>query len=337
MRVLLTGSTAAHVSPRKHTDGLTFSGLINEAITWAGHEVVWAEPSVTMTREYIAGFNAVIVGMAPPTSTAAHRIYGALSVIDHARHVGNLNLLIDAPEPKKVWAGLRAIYLKPRELTKDFYVKRQEYRDVAHDFVETARLVSAIEYLYENPWPTTIYPALPWMSFPSVSTYIPQTNAGNLLGLNLDKLVLRSPAAQTVDESNYWVADVPRSRWTQTVVKTIGHPVVPLAVSRWEDPRTINARLMLSIGCLVSTYKYGDPWWSPALVQALSQGVPVVTDWKLSSMLGAPWSVLAATIEDLPRSKQLALADEQRQAYQHAGLPLSDSVGLLLERLFLTK
>jgi hypothetical protein len=333
MKLLLTGSTAAHASARKNANSFTYAGLVNMAVRHAGHDVEWVEPSVHMTEEYVAGFDAVLVGMAPLTSTAAHRIYGALSVIGHANNIGNLCLMVDAPEPKKVWAGLRAICLNPEDLTKDFYSKRKEYR-AALDHTTTLRMLAAVQALYENDWPTTIYPKLPWMSFPSVSTYIPKTDSHNLVGINLDKALLKDGPGVYVEKPDYWVTDAAGSKWVEALSKTLGYPVCNMAASRWEDARAVNARIAMSIGCLVGTYKYGDPWWSPAIVQALSEGVPVVTDWRLSSMLGPPWSMLASSVEDMAPDERMWLADEQRDAYATAGLSWTDSVALLCSTIF---
>lgn len=335
MKLLLTGSTAAHVSARKNAVSATFTRLVHDAVVSAGHEVTWVEPSVHMSREYIAGFDSVLVGMAPPNSTAAHRIYGALSVIEHANNIGNLHLMVDAPEPKKVWAGIRAIHNKPDELTKDFYAKRKEYQAAREPDI-LARLLSAIRDLYLLPWPKTIYPALPWISFPSVSAYVPRTSSRNLVGINLDEMLIVNGLLPENLDPDYWAADQPSSAWTLAMKRTLHHSVVPTSLSRQDDDTAVRARMSTSIGCLVSTYRHGDPWWSPALAQALSVAVPVATDWRLSSSLGPSWSILPATMEEMTPGERFNLSYQQRDTYLSGGLPLPDSVGLLCRTLFTT-
>lgn len=329
MDVLLTGATAAQVSPRKNEKTTTFSGLIAKALDSAKVNVTWVEPSVSMSRDYLAEFDAVVVGMAPPTSTAAHRIYGSLSVIYHAQQIGNLRLLIDAPEPRRIQVGLNAITKRPEDLIKDFYSKRSEYKK-ARDKEVFERIYSAVDYLSTSRWPTTYYPKLPWNSFSSISSYIPQTDSKNLLGLCFDKKIFeRSVEPSPNNYSEYWVADSPSSQWTQRQEKLINHRVLPLKKSRWESDSQSMELLKDSIGCLVSVYRKNDPWWSPAIAQALSVGVPVVSDWLLTSMLGPEWEVLPASIEEMSYEERVSLAKNQMISYAEALLPWDDSVKLL--------
>jgi hypothetical protein len=46
------------------------------------------------------------------------------------------------------------------------------------------------------------------------------------------------------------------------------------------------------MGTLISTYKNNDPWWSIAISQSIAVGVPVVTDWRHTSWVGAEWAFL---------------------------------------------
>lgn len=312
MKVLLTGATASQVAVKRGTG--TFAGLVNKALMDGGHDVVWIEPSVSLSKDYLAEFDSIVVGIAPPTSTAAHRIYGALSVIQFASELGTLRLMLDAPEPKRVWAGLRAIYNKPDDLTKEFYYKRREYRKVSDDEV-LDRLHSAVRTLFTQEWPKTVFPAFPWMAYPSVSTEIPMTNASNLVGLNFDSHFLSEHHENVPIHSSYWVADVINSKWTKALEKTITNRVDPVRASKWERDSDTYDRMRGAIGCLVSTHRQGNPWWSIALPQALSCGVPVVTDWKLSSMLGTEWTVLAHSVEDMNVYDRLDLSMQQRSSY----------------------
>jgi hypothetical protein len=333
MNVLLTGATAAQVSIKKSEKTTTFTGLFASGLDSGKVNVTWVEPSVSMSAEYLAEFDAVIVGLAPPTSTAAHRIYGSLSVIYHAQQIGNLRLLIDAPEPRRIQVGLNAIMKRPEELIKDFYSKRSEYTK-AKDPEVFKRIYSAVDYLSNNKWPTTYYPKLPWNTFSSISTYIPQTNAKNLVGLCFDKKIFEKGVDTNYENySEMWVADVPSSKWTQRQEKLIRFPVHPLKRSRWETDSDTVVRLREAIGCLVSVYRSGDPWWSPAIAQSLSVGVPVVSDWLLTSMLGHEWNILPAALEEMSYKERNFLAKNQMISYAEALLPWDDSVRLLCASL----
>jgi hypothetical protein len=333
MNVLLTGSTAAQVSSKKNDKTITFTGLVAKALDHGKNNVTWVEPSVFMSREYIAEFDSVIVGLAPPTSTAAHRIYGSLSVIHYAQEIGNLRLLIDAPEPYRIWAGLNAIVKRPEDLIKDFYSKRSEYVK-AHDRKVFERIYQAVEFLNKEYWPKTYYPRLPWNSFSSVSSYIQGTDSKNLVGLSFDKKIFEKFSGRTSENySEIWVADSPNSSWTKRQEKLVNYPVVPLKKSRWEGDDQSIVRLSDAIGCLVSVYRGNDPWWSPAIAQSLSVGVPVISDWLLTSMLGNGWDILPAAVEEMSHEERKILAKNQMISYAEALLPWDDSVRLLCASL----
>lgn len=319
MKVLLTGTTASQVSPKRNPAIPTFSGLVNKALLQDRHDVTWVNPSVTLSKEYLDEFDSIVVGLAPPTSTAAHRIYGALSVSQLARELGKLVLVVDAPEPKRIWSGIRAIYNKPQDLTKSFYSKRQEYKKVENTEV-LERLNTSIKNLYTKDWERTIFPVFPWMSFPSVSEGIPMTSRKNLYPLNLDSFIIFNtydPQRGTSSEE-FWVADAINTKWTSSIEETVYNPVRPVKTSKWEDNDQVVFNIKNSIGCLVSVYKKGDPWWSPHLSQALAVNTPVVTDWRLASLLGSDWSVLAHRVEELSPEEKSNLANNQKISYVNA-------------------
>lgn len=333
MNILLTGCTAAQVSEKKNSRSTTFTGLLAQGMKRGGHNVTWIEPSVSLPREYIAEFDSVIVGLAPPTSTAAHKMYGALSVIDHARGEGNLRLFLDAPEPKKVWAGIRAINNNPDTLVKDFYSKRSEYTKAKSP--ETFdRILSAISYLYNNRWPKTIFPVLPWTSFPSVSSYIPNTDERNLIGLSFDQSIYKTHFGlfETATQ-DFWVSDSINTSWVKSQEKLVQYSVIPLKSSRWELESKSLERLSNSVGCLVAVYRNGDPWWSPAIAQSLALGTPVVSDWLLTSMLGPSWSILPSAVEDLDSSGRKTLVENQTETYFNSLLSEEKYIELLTRSL----
>lgn len=336
MRILLTGSTSSHVSARKNAIMPTFMGQINKALSYAGHDVLWTEPSVTMSYEFVEEFDSVIVGVAPPNSTSAHRIYGALSVIDHAHKAGNLRLVVDAPDPKRVWAGIRAIHNKPEELIKEFYTKRKEYRKAENPEV-FERLKSSIDFLYLEQWPTTVFPMFPWMGFPSVSSEIERTDNSNLVGLNFDEEILSTKSFPSSQGNDYWVADNMTSVWTRNIEKTINSPVIAMSDSKRETAEVVMNRLSSSIGCLVSVYSKGSPWWSVSLSQALHRQIPVVTDWRLSQSVGDSWTVLAHSIEDMNSNSRAMLANSQKEEYLKAVPSWKDSVELACDALVRTR
>lgn len=329
MEILLTGSTAAHVSQTKNEKTRTFHGDLYKALTSSKNKVTWMEPSVSMSKDFIAEFDSVIVGLAPPTSTAAHKIYGSLSVIDHAWDLENLVLVVDAPEPRRVWAGIKSIHSNPESLVKDFYSKRSEYKKTLRPDVFD-RIQNSIKTLVDQVWPTTLFPALPWMSFASVSTHIPNTSKKNLVGLNFDSNFIKDNNGFITDKApEFWVSDTPNSVWTKKQEELIQLPTTALKRSRWEGDADSLLRLQDAVGCFVSTHRGGEPWWSSAVAQSLSSRVPVVTDWTLSSILGESWRFLPASIEEMSQRQRRELVEIQKESYKSSLLNWEDSVQLL--------
>ena len=120
MKVLITGCTASHASKNTNDKNPSFAGIINIALTELGFDVTWEDPSVTMTKDYLSQYDAILVGIAKPTGIASHRAYGALSVINHASDLGTLSLFIDTIDPHKLYFSLGDIYRKPESFFGSF-------------------------------------------------------------------------------------------------------------------------------------------------------------------------------------------------------------------------
>jgi hypothetical protein len=66
-------------------------------------------------------------------------------------------------------------------------------------------------------------------------------------------------------------------------------------------------------------------------------GVPVVTDWRLTSSLGVEWSHLASSIEEMSSEERYALALAQKKSYLEL-VPTWEQVSeLLLQTINLSK
>ncbi len=335
MKIFMTGATASQTPNLRVGSVPTFASLLYRALTTAEHEVVWTDPSMALSKEYLSEFDCILVGIAPINSVTAYKIYGALSVIDYAWELGTLKLFIDAPEPKKIWSGLRAIYNNPTDINKNFYFKRKDYKEtfLSKNF---DRLLSSVERLYTDCWPITLYPSLPWTSSELVYSNISTTNNENLVGINYDSILIEefSNSKKYLDNpSGVWVSDAPNSSWSKSIEKTIRNPVVPLSNNKWEDSKSVLSKIRSSVGCLVSTYKDDSPWWSTLVSQGISMGTPVVTDWRLSSSLGYEWSMLAHSIEELSDYDRKSVSAIQKIAYLEAVPSWKNSIKLTSETL----
>lgn len=320
MKILVTGSTANHCSKKLNGRVPTFTGQLVSELEQAGHEVTWVEPSFSMDTTYLNSFDSIIVGMSPALSVSSRWLYPALSVLDYANKLNKATILLDSPEPQKVWAGIRAIANKPNDLTKDFYVNRKEY-NLATEPKNFSRITSLISYLYNHTWPSVIYPAFPWREREKINSQIPGLlDPEKTTALCFDRHILEVEIGDMLkEESSVWSIDYPKTKWSQNISKLVRNEVVPIKEHSWQTNREILTRIDNSIGVMISPYgKDEDSWWSVMLSQSLFVGTPVVTDWKSSSALGEHWSMLAASVEDMNTSQRHDLSKMQKESYLSA-------------------
>ncbi len=315
MKVLVTGSTAQQAS-RIHVERTpTFSNLLVRSFQDAGVEAKLASPRLDWDEEFLSGFDLVVVGIAPTTSISANKIYPALITAEKARNIGNLALLIDAPESFKIPPSFRA-WQDMNKTLKSFYDRRKNYSEVVEDEDLQAQLKSFISYLCEDPWPTTFFPAFPWSTKDYMIKNISNLDSNSLVGVSVDMYILLQPPKvknfYTNDE--YWTCDS-MNPFGKEQQKLLSKQVLPTKSSIWESENETLIRIRESIGTLVATYRGGESWWSPALAQSLSQGVPVVHDWRASGHLGSEWTHLASAVETMSLYEREDLAYSQKQSY----------------------
>ena len=322
MKILVTGSTANHCSKKSNDRVPTFTGQLVSQLERAGHEVSWLEPSMSMDTSYLNSFDSVVVGLSPVLSVASRWLYPALSVFDYANKLNKVTILLDSPEPQKVWAGIRAIANKPNDLTKEFYVNRKEYSQ-AVESSNFSRLTSALEYLYTHTWPSVIYPAFPWRDPEKIHSQLPGVlDPERTTPLCFDRDLLEIDLGELIKEdSTNWTADYPKSKWTQKMSKLVTHEILPMRDHYWQTNAEVLSRMDNSMGVMISPYgRDNDSWWSVMLSQALFVGTPAVTDWKSSSLIGEHWSLLASSIEDMDVIGRYELSKMQKESYL-AALP----------------
>jgi len=319
MKVLITGCSSAQTSSSVAKKIPTFTGLLVQSLTEAGHEVVWDTPSMRLTEAQLSKYDTVVVGLTAPTSITAYRLYGALSVIDRAKSVTNLKYLVDAPEPHRLWNGIRAISQNPDDLVKDFYSRRSEFFN-ASKHKELERLQSVVEDLYKNNWNSTLVPSFPWFKNSNVTNHIPNLSDDLVEPLCLDSVTfknLSSTGLYMKSDVSGWSYDT-KTPWISKISKTLSREASPMVVSKTAGNSSVLSNLNKSIGSLISVYKNDEPWWSVNLAQSLFVKTPVISDWKHTSYLGESWSVLGHTVEDMSDSERVQLAISQEKDYKKA-------------------
>lgn len=317
MKILITGSTAQQASQRTAERFPTFASLMAEALKRNGDEVDFVEPSFRFTKQYLSIYDLVLVGIAPPTSVAANKVFPAFAMANRAKELNNLALFIDAPEPFKITASLKSCLTGKTSLLKDFYSKRRQFSVFKNDTEARTEVMDFIDFLFRKEWPVTLYPSLPWSSKLSIIADVPNISEENLFGVNLDYEIFEDVKANPIvgADGDYWVADYLTSKWTDSIAATLGRKVASIRSSAWSSEEEIEQNINSSIGTLVSVHRNSEPWWSPFIAKSLALKKPVITDWRYSSDIGPSWSVLGSTVELMTPEQRRELAEEQATSY----------------------
>ena len=334
MKILITGSTAQQASQRAASRVPTFASMMAEALTRNGDEVDFVEPSFKYTKQFLSVYDLVLVGIAPPTSVAANKVYPAFAMANRAKELNNLALFIDAPEPFKIAASVKSCFTGKSSLLKDFYSKRKEFALFKNDTKLQSEVMDFNEFLYQKEWPVTLYPSLPWSNPFAITQDIPNILEENLFGVNLDYQIVEDLKTEPALglESNYWVADYPTSKWAKSVTGTLFNPFRPVRSSPWASAEEIEDTINKSIGSLISVHRASEPWWSVFIAKSLALKKPVITDWRYSSEIGESWSLLGTTVEGMTPQQREALASDQMDAYMAHVEGARETLFLALER-----
>jgi hypothetical protein len=324
MKVLVTGMASSHTKPSANT---TFFGTLVKAVeTFA--DVEWATPSVTWTKEFLDQYDSILVGVIPPTSLGANKVYGAMHTINLMYESPKLRLIVDHPQIWQFKSSLASIDRDVSSLFSDFYTKRREFKSaISSSSQESIR--SAATKLLNTAWPKTIYPSMPWKDKESVSKFISTVDPSSLIGVNLDSHLLVEPSISDI-RSTRWVADSPKSSWTKKVEQLLQLPVSPLKIAPKESESIVSSRLASSFGLLAAPHDRGvGTWWSYRYIQAMNSLVPVFSDWRDTGKLSNSWYVLGSSIEEASDEERLEIAINQRRDYISAIPNKEESIELL--------
>lgn len=326
MKILITGCTASQTSSKNIERHPSFTGLLSKAMSELGHEVVISYPRFGYTKEHLDSFDLIFVGLSSPSNLSAHYAHGAFAIAEIARELGKLKLIIDMPEPQKIKNTIRDFYTSTDDFYKTFYQRRVQYQEALKK-ENRDRIDSFINHLHTEQWEQSYVPSMPWFSKSIVTNAIPSLSEENIVTLCYDRLLIDSVEDRTEPVyGNYWCADSTKSTWTKKISKTIQFPIHPTRHNNYSSSEAVIEKIKNSTGTLISTYQGGDPWWSVSIPQTLMAGVPVVTDWRHTSELGAEWAYLPSTIEEMSPKEKLVVAQNQKDFYREAAPSYEDSL-----------
>jgi len=328
VKILLSGMTAQQSSQKLSAKNTTFAGMIASALSSSGIDVVWQDPQMVWTVKDVAEYDAVLLGVAPVLSLTASKSYGILSLIYNMYGSTKLTLFVDAPEPARIHASLRAVERNNDQLFKDLYSLRPGFRTANKKSV-----LRGADILLRKSWPKTIYPALPIDQSIFSSPGIPENMGSSFVGVNIDALSITNKTSIHSTKSNYWVADNLKTKWMSDVSRHLMYPARLAKQSKaWTDAQ-VEENIATSVGLLSGLADDKLLWWSPRIVQALNACVPVATEWRLASRIGNAWNHLAAGIEEMSIIDRHELAVTQRDQYLSTIPSMEKAVDLLVEEI----
>jgi hypothetical protein len=331
-RVLLTGMTAPQASKTLNEKTVSFAGVLAQILESAGIDVVWETPSITSTKKDFDQYDTVIVGLAPVLSLTANRAYTALATIDTLKSTKKLITFIDAPEPSKIHASLRAVRRDGASLIKPLYSKRLDYKTVVQNEKHRKRISATAVSLANNNWVKTIYPVLPW-DFGEISTAgFPENAAKSCVGVNVDSFLLGQQSDVRVREQR-WIFDTPTSKWTKVTANHLTLPGDSAKTKRSDTDLHIVDKIAKSTGILIGPHDDKLLWWSPRFAQSMNVMTPIATEWRLSSKIGSAWSYLASGIEEMSDEDRRELAHAQYQQYANAAPSRSETVKTIVKEI----
>lgn len=328
-KVLLTGATASQSSTSANARNIRFTGLLHSALSKTGAYPEIRRYSIDdKSVEDMSEYSSAVIGLSPFGSMSSNRIYEALYAASIAAEQSKLTVLLDAPDPHLVFKSFDALLKNTSILTRDIYSSRSGYSVVVSDPEVRSKILSVVELIVSGAV-KVIVPSVPYAqkSYTRDTYKIPSVEGfSDLLALNFDsyfqdynKIVLHS-------EPSFWVSDFPKSKFIQSLSKTLSSPVMKVNQTAYEHSIDTIERLQSSRGYLLSTQSNELPWWSPNIMLALSCGVPVFSDWRHTSELGTEWTHLPASMEHLSVEHRLVLSSRQKESYLEAAPSWGEAV-----------
>lgn len=314
--IAISGMTASQSSYRSFNSKASFIGLVASELKDSGVAVHFIEPSVLLKKSDLDQYDHVLLGIAPMLSLTANKVYGILHMINLLKDDDSLALFVDAPEPAKIAASLRAIDRKPEDIVKPFYSGRKQYADVAGNRKIMASVIAGAQVLATRWVYTTLYPSTPFTSDENIESQLFGATRDVVQGVQIDSFLL-STGLNTMPKARggYWTIDNLRTKWFRSLKNTLGHEVVEMKSNRLSTDSDVEKLIVGSSGAIISPQDDGTLWWSYRMSQALNNDTPVVSDWKITSILGDSWSLLPANVEEMDYVDIYELSVDQRKRY----------------------
>jgi hypothetical protein len=309
MKILMTGMASSHCQIKGNT---TFFSTLYTALSEVA-EVTISEPKLSWGRADLQKFDAVIVGLTPPTSLSANKIYAALHVLDLMYESPKLRLVID---DRQVWQyknSLKSFTRNPMQILSIAFCNRKDYKLALDE--HSISIKSVADKMATLQWPKSYVPLLPWGSVKTAAKSLEFIPEDRLVGLKIDALLLDKQPAQ-IGRHEQWAVEDINSSWWAKVSQTLRFGGVSTALNKRSNDEHADKTMRDSIGLIAPPQgRKAGTWWSYRYVQALNTSTPIVTDWRDSRSLSGVWAMLAYQVEDMEPYERQYLADLQYKSY----------------------
>ena len=266
----------------------------------------------------------ILVGLNSLMSLSSNNVYGALEIVERYWDDSRLAFFIDAPVPDNIEGSVSSVIRDPERLFKKLFQKRASWPVTGEHKV---LLLNAVEHLYQEEWPTTFYPELPWEYVEDVREKLPNAP---LVSLNLDSVFPgRFMGEAPAHKLDLWTTTNIKNPWLLRQMHAMNHGSVSLRPTRFAPDSATSTRIASSTGFILPVEKDGLTWWNPHIMTSFHNGIPVVSNWKKTQKLGPEWALLPGAVEDMSVEERTATSTAQKESYLAALLTPTESVRIV--------
>jgi hypothetical protein len=335
MKILMTGMSSSHCSVGKN---ISFFSTLYRALSEFA-DVTICDPKLSWTRSDLQKFDAVFVGLTPPTAISANKIYGALHVLDLMYESPKLRLVVDSPQVWQYKNSIESFKKNPSQIFKSLYASRKDYSTAISSHKNVASSVA--DKMKTLSWPRTYVPTLPWNSVESLSSALRFVPADRLVAINLDSYLL-GKVDKGIIRRTHWAVDNIKSDWWKDLSETLTTPGTSMVVGKRAVDADAEDVIASAIGVAISPQdRKAGTWWSYRYIQGLNMSVPIATYWQDLIGYHEVWTKLAYQIEDMEPYERQHLADSQYKIYESSipdratikGILETDLIGSTEERI----
>lgn len=329
MKVLFTGASSHHTQP---SSNVTFFRTLAERVSTFA-EIDWSSPNLKWDEDFLNEYDYVVVGLTPPTSQSANKIYGAMNLINVLYDSPKLIIVIDHPQLWQYKYAFNSIDSNPLSIFGSFYSKRKDYTLAKESYVNS--ISEANHKLLSRKWPKTIYPSLPFQNNRQIYKFLGFSAEESLIPVNLDSFLLTDNEPEFEKRvGNSWLCELKGTTWIEKTSKLLTKRIDEINITKKISDLTATEMISKAFGFILTPQnREVGVWWSYRLIQALNNKTVVLSDWKETNVLGPEWSILGYDLENQTNEDIINIAKLQKESYK-SNIPTKRDSDKLLSSIF---